>query len=124
MCFSLFHLIFFFRIWQRERFHFGHTSGVQSIQTLLGLFKDDYRLNASNYNYDRTFRENKAGPQSTNVILALYSCDTNLSWTNKAPPGVKWPDSLEAFMIQLLVKELPGVFPFCDAHLCVYNKVR
>ncbi len=115
------------RSWMKGTFRFGHSSTIHPFQTLLGLYKDEVPLRSDNYAFQklhRKFRSDRNVPKATGITMVLYSCDTNTSWSNEAPPGVTWPQTLQPYMIQMLVRELPEKFPFCNTHFCDYKSVR
>ena len=115
------------RTYVKGLFRFGHSNGVQPLQTLLGFYYQDDPPTYENYKEQqltRVWRSERNMPMAESVTFALYSCDTEAEWTNSPPSGVEWPEKLSPFMIQLLMKELPQKFQVCDTHLCDYEYVK
>ncbi|KAJ8250526.1 hypothetical protein COCON_G00224480, partial [Conger conger] len=85
----------------------GHADTLLPLLTLLGFFKDELPLNASNYalQQDRAFRVSRFMPYAANLLFVLYDC----------PEGLR---------LQALLNEKPLYFPNIQHRAPLYHTVK
>lgn len=64
----------------------GHSTGVQTFITAMGINKDDIKLTATNYNQltDRRWKTSNIDPFGANLVAVKYECATDLTDKEKA----------------------------------------
>ncbi|KAJ8248365.1 hypothetical protein GJAV_G00241230 [Gymnothorax javanicus] len=115
---SLFHDVFgrldrvanasrFGQVMEAVTVQMGHSNTLLPLLTLLGFFRDDLPLLASNYasQCGRTFRTSRILPYSANLVFVLYDCTDGLR-------------------IQALLNEKPLCFPNITQQAPLYHTVK
>lgn len=79
------------------------------VYTAFGLFKDQNKLLASNYdiNKNRLFRTSKICPFSANFGVGLYKCD-----------------GVQDYVVKMFVNEEEVVIPACTSTICTYTEMK
>ena len=112
--------------YSKGTFRFAHSQAIMATSTITGLYKPPVPLLADNYEellYTRKYRSGTTVPKAANFEFVLYKCDTTAE-IGTPPLGVSWPDSLQEYMVQMLLNEIPIRFPpACDSDLCPYDTV-
>ncbi|XP_036339912.1 multiple inositol polyphosphate phosphatase 1-like [Rhagoletis pomonella] len=87
--------------------YFGHTSGVQTFLTALGIAKDVIPLTAANYNSsDYRWKTSNLDPFASNFVAVKYACETGIA------------DKVIFFLNQNAVD-----LDWCDVGLCNWSEV-
>ncbi|KAK3743401.1 hypothetical protein QZH41_002301 [Actinostola sp. cb2023] len=78
-------------------FRFAHSSTMVALQSILGMYKDPYKLMADNFEQstNRTFRISRNVPMAANLAFVLYRCG-------------------KEFKVQVLMNERPAALPCCN----------
>ncbi|XP_067949702.1 multiple inositol polyphosphate phosphatase 1-like [Watersipora subatra] len=90
--------------------YFGHSETLNPLLAILGLFKDESPLLASNYELhreNRKFRQSFMGSFASNLGFVRYKCEKGNQSSNS-----DWPSQLDTSMIQLIFNEHIIPFPF------------
>ncbi|CAG8439130.1 13290_t:CDS:2 [Acaulospora colombiana] len=90
---------------------FAHAETIIFLTTILGLFKDDYPLDADRFyrSKSRKFRTSKIAPFASNIYFEIYNCTDNYEST---------------IFIQMLVNEKPVVIPGCVYTFCSWDRFK
>ncbi|XP_004526154.1 multiple inositol polyphosphate phosphatase 1 [Ceratitis capitata] len=87
--------------------YFGHTSGVQSLLSALGIAKDNIPLTANNYNRtDYNWKTSNLDPFASNFVAVKFTCNGNVG------------DKVIFFLNQNAVD-----LDWCDVGLCDWSEV-
>ncbi|CAG8463121.1 18576_t:CDS:2 [Acaulospora morrowiae] len=90
---------------------FAHAETIIFVTTMLGLYKDDYPLEADRFyqSKSREFRTSNIAPFASNVYFEIYNC------TNKYETTI---------YVQMLVNEKPVVIPGCGYTFCLWDRFK
>ncbi|XP_017135893.1 multiple inositol polyphosphate phosphatase 1 [Drosophila miranda] len=89
--------------------HFGHTTGLQTLITALGVRKDDIKLRADNYNSltNRRWKTSILGPFAANFVAVKYDC----------------PAALDKEKVVFFLNQDAVQLDWCSVGLCNWSEV-
>ncbi|XP_029465663.1 multiple inositol polyphosphate phosphatase 1 [Rhinatrema bivittatum] len=92
---------------------FGHAETLQPLLALMGLFKDEEPLSASNFakQAQRKFRSGRIVPYAANLLFVLHRCD-----------AASTPE--EKYQVQLLLNEKLLPFPHSEENVSTYQDLK
>ncbi|XP_078499021.1 multiple inositol polyphosphate phosphatase 1 [Lissotriton helveticus] len=92
---------------------FGHAETLQPLLVLMGLFKDEEPLNASNFakQSDRRFRSGRIVPYASNLVFVLYHCEQVHSHDAE-------------YQVQMLLNEKSLPFPQSGKSVASYQDLK
>ncbi|KAJ1141784.1 hypothetical protein NDU88_008112 [Pleurodeles waltl] len=92
---------------------FGHAETLQPLLVLMGLFKDEEPLNASNFakQSERMFRSGRIVPYASNLVFVLYHCEQVHS-------------SEAEYQVQMLLNEKSLPFPHSGKSVASYHDLQ